>query len=102
MPDDIGYMSLHLKAFSVEQKYRKPTNSLIDNNKQITNLTYVLKLWLLELLMSNVLRLQIIFVMTTIKYMLGFVLHDLIFSTWFSYILAVKHSIINLLPFSSI
>ena len=37
LSDDIGCMSFHLKAFSVEQKYQKPTNSPIDNNKQLTN-----------------------------------------------------------------
>ena len=49
---DIGCMSFHLKMFSVEQKCRK-SNIMIDNNKQITNGRSVLKLWLLELLMSN-------------------------------------------------
>ena len=39
--------------FSVEQKYQTPTNSLIDNNKQITNGLSVLKLWLPELIMSK-------------------------------------------------
>ena len=33
---DIGCMSFHLKAFSVEQNYQKPPNSPIDN-KQLTN-----------------------------------------------------------------
>ena len=51
--NDIGYMSFHLKTFSVEQKYQTPTNSLIDNNKQITNGLSVLKLWLPELIMSK-------------------------------------------------
>ena len=46
-------MSFHFKTFSVEQKYQKPTNSLIDNNKQITNSRSVLKLRLPELLMSK-------------------------------------------------
>ena len=39
--------------FSVKQKYQKPTNSLIDNNKQVPNLRSELELWLLELLMRN-------------------------------------------------
>ena len=30
-------MDFYLKAFSVGQKYQKPTYSLIDNKKQITN-----------------------------------------------------------------
>ena len=50
---EIVYTFFHLKMFSVEQKHQKPTNSLIDNNKQITNCRSVLKLWLLELLMSK-------------------------------------------------
>ena len=35
--DDIDYMSFHLKTFSAEQKYQKPSHRLIDNNKKITN-----------------------------------------------------------------
>ena len=49
---DIGYMSFYLKMFSVEQKHQKPTNSLIDDNKQITNCRSMLKLWLIELLIT--------------------------------------------------
>ena len=45
-------MSFHFKTFSVEQKYQKPANSLIDHNKQITNSRSVLKLWLSELLIE--------------------------------------------------
>ena len=33
LSDDIGYMSFHFKMFSGEQKYQKPINSLLDNNK---------------------------------------------------------------------
>ena len=51
LSNDIGYVSLHFKTFSVKQKHQKPTNSLIDNNNQITNTRSVLKLWLPELLM---------------------------------------------------
>ena len=53
LSNDIGYMSFHYKTFSVEQKYQKFTNSLIDNNKQITNSRSVFKLWLLELLIGK-------------------------------------------------
>ena len=35
LSDHIGCMSFHLQAFSVVQKYQNPTNSLIDNNKQL-------------------------------------------------------------------
>ena len=41
-----------LKTFSVEQNYQKPI-SFTDNIKQITDWRSVLKLWLLELVMSK-------------------------------------------------
>ena len=44
LSNDLGYMFLNFKTFSTEQKYQKPTNTLIDNNKQITNGKPVLKL----------------------------------------------------------
>ena len=53
LSNDIGYISLYIKTFSVKQKYQKPTNSLVDNDNQITNSRSVLKLWLPELLMCK-------------------------------------------------